>query len=511
MKSYCICTATAAFMAMAAMGSAQTVTVAKTGTPSFSTIQAAIDSFGVTDDPGMENIIQITDSAVYDEVITINVPLTLIGTGANRPVLAVQSNAAGYDQDGSAAVTEWNGDAGLLIHIPVSTTTCSLGLKNLVIIPSRNSGSGTPPVAGIVNKANNFYLEMENLLVTSNNGSDEPVNTDGLSDAGPAHTSFRVSGAHLGSITNDRPEGDGVQVRMRDCIFTNIKSINGDSWRSGMYMYRTYYVYSYPSPAGVPLRTNAFRKLTIDEKCIFSYNNGDGLRCAASLEILTPEDRCLFIGNQYTGLWMDMVVGLNNVNGIISAGNGRMGINEGVGNTSGPRMNLKNSILANNGWYGVYHRLGGAVQAPSQYENVTVANNSKIHASTDQIQSSTNASVIDLETTNSILAGDGNTTKAANRILWSSQGTITLVNTAVVKEGPFAFADPAIVLHPTNGAVIGEPVTTIDPGFINTTDPTHPDFYAVNQSAYGNLALDGGPLTGGGRYVGASVQDWSVY
>lgn len=494
------------------VATAQTVTVAKTGSPDFSTVQGAIDGFATNDAPGVENIIQITDDAVYDEIITINVPLTIIGTGSNRPVLAVQSNPAGFDQDGVNAATEWNGDAGLLVHIPATTTTSSIGLKNLVIIPSKVSA--IPPVAGIVNKANNFYLEMENLLVTSNNGVNGPVNTDGLVDVGSVDTSFRVSGAHLGSITNDRPEGDGVEVRMRDCIFTNIKSINGSTWRSGMYMYRTYFVYTYPTAAGVPTRPGAYRKLDIDGKCIFSYNNGDGLRCASSLEINTPQDRTLFLGNQYTGLWMDMQAGfeganVNNVNGIIIAENGRTGINEGVG-SSGPRMNLKNAIIANNGWYGTYHRLGAAAQAPSQMENVTVANNSKIHASTDQIQSSTGTSYIDFITTDTILAGDGNTAKAQNRINWIAGGELAFVHTAVVTEGPFALSDPAILLG-TNATIVDTPDTNLDPDFANTVDPTAPDYYAVQNPAYATLASDGGPLTGGGSFAAASVSDWSIY
>jgi hypothetical protein len=507
MRHFCTFISSALLAAVAASASGQTVTVAKSGSPDYSTIQAAIDSFTTTDDPNVPNVVQITDGAIYDEIITINVPLTLEGTGGSRPVIAVQGNAAGYDQDGDAPVREWSGDAGLLIHLPPSTTTASLALRNLIIIPSL---IGTPPVAGIVNKANNFFLDMENLLVTSNDGSNAPVNTDGMVDVGTVHTSFRVSGAHLGSITNDRPEGAGVEVAMRDCIFTNIKGVVGESWRSGMYMYRTYYVYGSPSPAGIPTRPNAYRKLTIDGKCMFTFNNGTGLRCAASLEILTPEDRCMFVGNQYSGLWQDMTRGLNVANGIITAGNGQMGVNEGVGN-SGPRMDLKNAIVANNGWYGTYHRLGNATQAPSQMENVTVANNSKIHASTDQMQASAIGNYIDLETTNSILAGDGNTAKPANRINWISQGSITLVNTAVVTSGPQALSIPAIVVHATNGAVIGEPVTNADPDFVNIIDPFDPDFYAVNNPVYGNLALDGGPLTGGGAYIGAAVKDWSVY
>lgn len=522
MRSFTFSVLTIYLAAATSAATAQTVTVGKTGTVDHGTIQAAIDSFATTDDPMVPNVVQITDSAVYDEVININVPLTLIGTGTNRPVLAVQSNPLGYDDDGynngnsTNLPQRWMGDAGLLINLPDTLSTASMALHNLIIIPSR---TGTPPIAGIVNKANNFFLDLENLLVTSNNGSDQPVSTDGMSDAsGAVATSFRVSGAHIGSHTNNRPEGDGVEVHMRDCIFTNIKGDVGTTWRSGFYMYRTYNTFSITNE---PIRPGAFRRLMIDEKCLFSYNNGSGLRCAASLEILTPTDRTLFIGNSTDNLWLDMQAGADingdtvgdNVaylNGIISYLAGAHGINEGVG-SGGPRVNLKNSILANNGSSGVYHRLGNRnLQGPSQYENVTVANNAFIN-DVDQIHSSRNVDSIDLESTNTIIAGKGLVELPKNRVHWETNGVLTFTNTALVTEGPFALNPTAPIVTHASAVINGTFVTNADPEFVNTTDPTDPDFYAVANSDYGNLAYEGGPLTGGGRYVGASVSDWTLY
>src|SRR5690606_4001302 len=131
------------------------VTVAKTGTPDFTTIQSALDSLVL--DETKRYIIQFLDDGVYDEMITMSVPATIVGTGPSRPVIAVQENPAGFESDGALATphaTNWEGNAGLLIHIPSSISTCTVGLKNLIIIPSK---IGTPAVAGIVNKANNFY------------------------------------------------------------------------------------------------------------------------------------------------------------------------------------------------------------------------------------------------------------------------------------------------------------------------------------------------------------------
>src|SRR5437868_4618155 len=81
---------------------AATKTVAKTGSPDFATIQAAIDFFRTSDpDPGTPDFINITDSAVYDEAINVNTAVTIQGIAATRPVIAAQP-----------AVTQATGDTG---------------------------------------------------------------------------------------------------------------------------------------------------------------------------------------------------------------------------------------------------------------------------------------------------------------------------------------------------------------------------------------------------------------
>jgi len=488
------------------------VTVAKLPTAAdFTTIQSALDSLVL--DPSKRYIVQVLDNSVYDEVITMNVPATIIGTGLNRPVLAVRENPLGFDNDGALATphaTNWDGYAGLLINIPVSTTTCTIGLKNLILIPSK---VGTPPYAGLANKANNFYLEMENVLVTGNDGNDAPVAIDGLTEI-TENTSddvhFRVSGGHLGSTTNDRPEGDGIDVLMRNCIFTNIRATAGDSWRSGLYMNRVNY--NSPYVAGDDRRATAFRMLTIDEKCLFTYNLGSGLRSAGALKLLTPNNPTMFVGNQYTGLWLDTEKGRNQVNGVIVAMNKTQGLNEGVGN-EGPRAYIKNAVVAQNVSYGLYHRLGRIDQYPTQLVNVTLANNSAIHRQM-QLSTTSSGTTVPVETHDTILAGIG-VESASNVVELQYAALLRIFSTAAVTAGPFALNAVPITDFPVdapNATLVGTPVTGADPGFLNTTDPFAPNYYAVSNTVYGTLASDGTALRGGGNYVPqASVGEWTLY
>lgn len=498
---------------------AQTITVAKTGSPTYNTLQAALDHFETDPDPNTPNVVQITDSAVYDEVLTVKSPLTLEGTGSARPVLTVRENATGFDNDGTTVthVTEWAGGSGLLIDIPITMTTASVALKNLVIIPSK---TGTPPINGLSSKANNFFLHMENLLVTGNDGNDAPISTDGLTAVPPDgnHVHFLVSGGHIGSITNNRPEADGAEVLMRNCIFTHNKGTLGGSWRSGFFMCRIYYVTGIPPGAGTPTRPTAYRRLVIDDGCKFTFNNGSGLRTAASTTIETPDNRTFFAHNSEGGLWLDTQRGVNEINGIISANNGTTGVNEGLGNILGgvvTRMNLRNAIIANNGWYGSYNRQGVAAMGITIMENVTIANNDLIHGSTNPILSSPANNTVSFNVKNCIIAGNGQTTKQTNSIrLQCNVGTFTHDYTALVTNGPHAMYQPPIWLEGTSAAAVGTPVSDADPEFLNTApeDFASPQFYAVNASAYASLAEGGLALSGGGVYVpAASVSDWSVY
>lgn len=94
---------------------AQTVTVSKSGTPDYSTVADALAHFDPDPNPSEDNVIQILDDEVYDEALSIGFPVTLEGTGPDRPILALH---AGPDQiPGDSGGTD-----GLTIRTPIKKT-----------------------------------------------------------------------------------------------------------------------------------------------------------------------------------------------------------------------------------------------------------------------------------------------------------------------------------------------------------------------------------------------------
>ena len=506
----------------------ETVTVAKTG-GDFTTIQAAIDS--LTLDLDKKYTVRILDSAVYDEVLTIDVPLTLEGASDTaRPVLAVRANSLGYDSYGSAAgnANVWAGDSGLLIALPHDDVYLGhVTLKNLIVIPSK---TGTPPATGIANKANNVFIDIENVLVTGNNGNDEPISTTGLVDvaAQPAHVYYGGSAMYFGSIGYDRPEASGTEVRLRNTISTNnkIPGENADApllFRSGFHMPQPHFVP--PGSTGTPRSATAHRHVTIEDGCIFSYNI-TGAYFHNSVSVIAPNQRVLFLGNRLAGMQIAGQFG-SYFEGMIVAQNTNIGISENI--TFGPRMHLKNVIVADNGWDSLNLYNGVASQRGAILENVTLANQSRTPTTlpmppaqqTNRYAillsggSSGSNTVIKMTAIDSIIAGHGITSRANNVVYLSAQAPeseFNLENTAVVTAGNRALNTVDGPIRTLTTVVNGSPITGADPMFINTTDPLHEDYYAVSNAAYDGLASTGSRLIGGGRDVTlTNVADWSMY
>lgn len=470
MQQKSILMALAVIFAVGSTASAQTVTVAKTGTPSFSTIQAAIDSFDPDPNAGLANVIQITDSALYDEIITVDVPVTIEGTAGSRPVLALQTNPGSLND-------------GILVSVATETTN-SVYLRNLIIIPSLT----TPPTDdAIVSVGQNLYLELDNLLITANNGSNAPVSTDGLTQADTTGaTFFGDDGMFLGS--GAAPAGPGFEGVLKNTVVTHFPL--GAS-----------------SDGIVCSATGA--SYTILEGCVFSFCNRLGIQAHKEFEILgSHTNRVYVLGNKgFAGVWfVGGGVAKRTIQGAIIAGNGNgtsagFGIEHQNGGTAG--LTLTDSILVNNTSDNL--RISGVgITADIQVKNVTLANQALATASAIDVDPAATANIF---LTDCIVAGNG-TTNVENTILHNGTGTLTLTGTAVVTAGPFALNTPT----GGTGPVSGTPTTTADPQFVETANVASSSFFDVANNAYATASSTGGPLAGGADFVGGSaVNEWSVY
>ncbi len=455
------------------VASAQTVTVAKSGSPNFATVQAAIDSFDPDPNAGQPNIIQITDSALYDEIITVDVPVTIDGTAATRPVLAVQTNPA------SAGAND-----GLTVSIAAASTSNSVFLKNLIVIPSTT----TPPADdGIISLGQNLYLELNNVVVTANNGSNVPLAVDGMSQADTTGAIFfGDDGVFLGSGT---VAGTGFEGVLKDTVITHLQAAGAG--HDGL------------------VCSGTGKSYTILDGCVISFCSRLGIQAHGDFEIAASKtDKAYILSNRgFAGLWF-AGGGINkrSISGAVIANSGN-GTTEGFGiehqNAGAAGMTVTDSIIVNNTSDNIRVSNVGTT-ADVRLTRVTLANQTTATQSALEIDAGATANIF---LTDCIVAGNGSG-EVPNTLLHNGTGTLTLSGTALVTAGPFALTTPT----GGTGPVSGTPTTTANPQFVETVNVASASFYDVANPAYATASSTGGPLGGGADFVGgSSVNDWSVY
>lgn len=476
-----LCLPIALMLLLPGLAGAQTVTVAKSGTPNFNTVQAAIASFTPDPNPSQDNVIQITDASVYDEAITIDVSLTLEGTGSSRPVLAVQTNPVGDGNDG----------------LNINGTALTVVLRNLIIIPSRTA---TPADDGIriTGTSSDVNLTIDNVLVTANNGADAPVSIDGLTPVDlTGATTFGDDGMFL--------SGTNSVVSMVDTVVTHNQALQGGTTAGDGLVC-----------SGVALSYN------LGDGCVFSYNGRLGIQGNGSFRINAPTDRVLVIGNgtktgAFAGIWfagvgagaspervLDGVNVLNNTDPADTAQG--WGIEQQNGGDI--PFTLRNAIVAGNQAQGL---LVGSVGTAGliTIEDVTFADNGSAEIQTDPAHTG------NITITDTIIAGNG-TSNATNVVQHNGTGVINISNSALVTAGSNRLTTPPIAGTGTvnQTAVINDAVN-----FLDTNDPTSPNFFDVivftgDNSPYRTAGTGGTPLTGGAglfEFGVTGVREWRFY
>lgn len=443
---------------------AQTVTVSKTGSPTYSTIQEAINHFTSDPDTNVPNVIQVLDDAVYDELITITAPLTLEGTGSNRPIITPQLNS---------------GNDGMNIQIDNGQTSNAVYLRNLIVIPSLTA---PPTDDGICSIGQNLYVEIDNVLVTANNGSNQPVSVTGLAEVDTSGaTFFGDDGIYLGGTL--APAGPGTEVFLRDTVVTHLR--NAGAGRDGLV-----------------LGGNTGTRFNIGEGCVFSYNGRLGIQAGSDVAIEgSDENPVMIVGNAgFAGLWYGSgSPNVRRVSHAIIANNTAMGIEQQNGGAA--TFELTDSVVVNNGSNALMIA-DNLVAAPAAITRSTLGNSTAGPA----IGVSA-ANTFDVTITDSIIIGNGSA-NADNTIQHDGTGALIFSGSAAVTAGPHALT----TVTGGTGTVSGAPTTTADPEFVDTTDFTSDDFFDVAAGVYSTASSTNGPLGGGADFVGTSdVETWSIY
>ncbi len=463
-----------------ATAQAQTVTVAKTVAADYTTIQAAIDSFDPDPDINVANRVEILDATVYEEIFTIDVPVEIEGTDASRPILAVQENPATI------------GD-GIFIQMDNGETFNDVTLRNLIIIPSLTNPPGDD---GIYSVGQNLNIFLENVVITANDGTNQPVTEDGLAPvdlyAIPGAVTFGDDGGFLGSGTGIA--GDGTVVRFRHTVVSHNQAIAGGTGST--------------NGDGLVCSTTNEGKYIMENGTVFSYNGRLGIQANSEFIIsASDDDRVQVIGNgintgAFAGIWYAgfgasqterIIEGCNVLNNTDPESTAQgWGIEQQNGGDL--PLTLRNVIIAGNQAQGL---LVGSVGTAGDItlENVTIANNGGAALQTDA------ASIGNINITDTIIAGPS--VGDATGIQHSGAGTITLNTSAIVNTGPYA-AVPATENLGT-GSIVENSVIGARPRFIETADFTSADYYDVDSPDYGGQGSAGSDLSGGADYIGSYV------
>ncbi len=507
----------AALLALPVSLSAQTVTVNKGGSGTYNNIAAALAHFTTDPDSGAANLVQITDTSVYEEVFNIEVPVTIECT-ASSATLAVLANTNGTLSNG-----------GIFINLPSTITSGSVTLRNLNIIPAKSTKSPAaqnPPTelqTAIENGNNNLFLTLDQVVIAPNDGNDQPLVTDGVTNKVlqliPTQASYNPNivqwgddGVVLGR-TAGRFEGAGVELLVKDTVITHLR-FDVDASTFNPFTFCVWMVNEYGTD---PLNfAPLFRLTRVEGECGISFA-WDGLNCAGDVEVkATGGQRPVMRGHAARALsFTGPAPNFRNISDLIMEGISQDAIvDAGFGDV---RFTMDNIIM----WSSPRRVLW--MQKPSTdvaTGTIILRNSTLVGARTAanyHVFRMEPGTVTDIVSENTIIAGKVDApTNGFNVISLAGENNFSMAGTAIVTTGTYALRTTNPFSLGTSATVTGTATTNVDPQFAGIQAgylPSNSDFADVQSPEYANANSTGGPLGGGADYIGptSSVADWALY
>ncbi len=464
---------------------AQSVTVNSGGGGDFNSVSAALDA--VTSNPEEPNEITIIGGGPYEEALVIGIPVIIQGASADdRPIILLQRNdeLSGREDDGI-----------------VNSAAVDMTFENLIFLPSANNPPGDDGFdIRPLSDDDHFSVTLRNVLITSNNGSDQPLSTDGreLHDFTNA-VPFGDDGFQILSTFSGIPSGT-IDALIEHVTVTHIdQDGNPDSLGSGndsfiiggenvTVTFRDVYV-SYGDRFGFQFLSNLTANLegTATEPIV--VNGGFGGIGSTGIRCFSGDHRYshVTVMNTYNGIAIDSDTTFSfEADHVLIADTADWGLSCIWVPPSERTFTITDSTFFNN--------LNTLVFDPS-----SDSANNRLERLTLSIK-------------DSIVAGqDHDDTFLITQIPAAAPIDFTFANilldhVAVVAEGDhelfFGFEEETITR--TN-------VITSDPEFLSV-DPEEEDFLRVSAESYRAAASDGGPLRGAKPFAGETeIQQWSIY
>jgi hypothetical protein len=511
--------------AFAGASLAQTVTVKQNGTGNYTSIAAAIASFSPDPNPSLANVIQVQDSATYQEVITIPTPMVIEATGTERATICLESNSRGTRENG-----------GIVVDLPSDLSTGTVVLRNFTILPALNTTSIRLRTA-IENTNNNLFLWIDKCLICPNDGTDKPIVTDGTTsriynifpgtEANPNPdvdlniVQFGDKGIVLGRTDTGYSEGAGVELLFKDSIISHFRNdFTEPAPKPVPYCIQMNSSYVYDQ---LPPYPTEFRLTRVEGESAISFSL-IGLHATGDVQFKSSGERIRMRGLSNEAIhFVGPAQNFRNIeDAIIDGCSNNIIWDQGFGSV---RMSMKHCILYYAGRYVIMVRkpVNDNASGLMTIEDSTLIGGRDINATVHTYRFEPGTEV-DMVFRNCIVGGKKNLpSAAANVISLAGTNTCTLIGTAILTEGPFALRASNPFSRSLTSVVIGTATTSADPMFMdveptaadpqrpNWLDPT-PNYMNVQNTAYATADENGGPLGGGAEYVGASpVVDWAVY
>jgi len=462
-------------------GFTQPVTVNSNGGADFTSISSALDA--VASNADEPNILTITGGGPYNEIIIIGTPVTIRGESAdNRPIILINQNnsVSGRESDGI-----------------VNSAAVDITFENLIfLLPSLEA---TPSDDGFdirpFSDDDNFSVTVRNVLITANNGSNEPLSVDGkeLQDFSGA-TTFGDDGFQILSTFAGIPSGT------INALFENVIVTHNDGDGN-------------PTEASIGGQDSFIlggERLTVTMRNVTaSFGDRWGFQLlsnvTANLEGTPTEPIvCRHMGSA----------------GILAfSGNHRWSYVDLIDSPLGVRFDADTLIsfegdhllIANGTSLGM-----GFFFAPPNPLTVSISDstffNNAEHLAFRPLNE-TNAlrkKNLTVNISDSIFAGfgiDSFIATEAVELVDDTPATVNLSHSAVVLE------EPNDIFKDFGNETVNEVnIIEADPKFLSD-DPARPDYLVVSADAYRNAASDGGFLSGAKPFAGetVSVLDWMMY
>lgn len=472
---------------------------------SYQTIGAALTYIKTTAEPRNVNIV---GGGPYLENISANFSVTIKGSGY-RPVLAANPTV-------SLPNTNLNGNGVAFYTTSEFPGDQTFKLENMVILPQVGSAATRNAIRTNNNNSTSaltavkMTVLLDNILVTGNNGSNQPISTDGMSTASlTGATSFGDDPMFFAGL---------VDVYTTNTIITN--SARGSATADGI-------IFNPDAPGYT---------LNIGPGTVISYMNrtaiqlaGDGIINMSGTKANPVVIKGNFIastrnsaisffsddgGSGTVGKWSNVVFVENNSRPV--------GVSIIGDNLTAHGLNADNLAFVNNLESAVL--INDGLLRPWTFTKSTIVNTRPI-ANTTQFASviSIGEAVAGFNTASvsfvdSVIAGNGqpgNQNFAGNNLIsiTAPNMPVSFTNCALVGAGPYALATAKFSLGTGVSAPTETNTRTEDPLFaLVSAEYTNANFLDVAQPAYDNAATGGADLSGYGDFVGGSkVDNWSIY